>query len=220
MEDWKDKLSEGRRCVDNDDFTRARNFLEQALEGCPDEETSAAADILFEIGRSFFGQGMRGLALKNMIAAVKLGSTAAYAENMLRHLVNEYGMPVQRTSELDDRAAFTAIHILRYLHTKRSARFGTEAERDMINDLISEAWADFRNSCSLGGLRTRQKIQKFREYVIFFPSFTVPDMEEKTRVSILFPDFGNDTCSCGSGLPYSWCCGRIKTTEELDNGVF
>ncbi len=133
---------------------------------------------------------------------------------------NEYGMPVQKSSKKDDEAAFTAIHVMRYLYTKKSGKFGTLAERDMIFELISEAWSDFLERVEYKRLRTAEKVSKFREYVIFFPTFTVPDSIETEESGVIYADFGSDLCACGSGLPYLQCCGRIKTIAEIENGIF
>jgi hypothetical protein len=220
MSDWKKYFNDGRNCIKNEEFEKARNLLESALEGCPDEDCQAIGEIVFEIGRAFFGLGMKGLALSNMLAAVKLGASEEHTENMIKCLVNEYGMPIQKSREMDDRAAFLAVHIMRYLHSKKSGIFGTYAERDMIKELIFEAWIDFKNGMNLDGFHAREKINKFREYVIFFPTFSVPDFEEGGIPNVVYADFGSDLCSCGSGLPYMWCCGRIKSVDELENGGF
>ncbi len=90
----------------------------------------------------------------------------------------------------------------------------------MISELIMEAWTDFKSAVKLSGFSAREKINKFREYVIFFPTFNVPDIEESAGDNIFYADFGSDLCSCGSGLPYMWCCGRIKSVDELENGFF
>jgi len=220
MSDWKKNLNNGRKCLRNEEFEKAQRLLETALEGCPDEDPKAIGEIVFEIGRAFFGLGMRGVAISNMLSAIKLGAGEEHTDNMMSALVNEYGMPAQKTEELDDKAAFFAVHIMRYLHTKQSGKFGTLAERDMIDELIMEAWTDFKANVKLEGQRTREKITRFREYVIFFPTFSVYDMENNLVNNVYYADFGSNSCSCGSGLPYMWCCGRIKSVDELENGVF
>ncbi|MBI9105361.1 MAG: hypothetical protein JEZ04_01375 [Spirochaetales bacterium] len=220
MNDWKKHLDNGRKCLNNEDFENAQNFFEAALELCPDEDAAAIGEIVFDIGRAFFGLGMRGVAISNMLAALKLGAGEDHTENMMKVLINEYGMPAQKTVELDDKAAFYAVHIMRYLHSKKSGKFGTIAERDMIYELVMEAWTDFRSSETLCGFKTREKINKFREYVIFFPTFSVQDIEENPKDNVYYADFGSDLCFCGSRLPYMWCCGRIKSVEELENGFF
>jgi hypothetical protein len=220
MKDWESKFREGKESNRCEDYSKAQELLELALEGCPDTDSEAISRIVFEIGRSFFGRGMRGVAISNMLAAVKMGLDEAHTENMMNALVNEYGMPLQNNPANNDEAAFAAIHVMRYLHSKRSGRFGTLAERDMIFELISDAWKDFRERVNLSGLKTLEKISRYRDYVIFFPVFTVPDEDNTAVERIIYADFGNDLCSCGSGLPFMWCCGRIKSIEELENGCF
>ncbi len=220
MEDWKIYFQQGKDQNSCENYEQAVKLLEAALEGCPDSDSSIAGNIIFEIGRSFFGLGMRGIAVKNMIAAVKMGIEEPHTKNMLNCLLNEYGMPAKSDKKLDDEAAFTAIHVMRYLYTKKSGRFGTLAERDMIFELVSDAWKDCCDRNDFSELNTREKIAKFREFVIFFPSLTVPDLTENKPENIRYVDFGNDLCACGSGLPYMWCCGRIKSIDELKNGLF
>ncbi len=113
MNGWKKHFNDGRKCLDNDEFEKARTLFESALECCPDEDCLAIGEIVFEIGRAFFGMGLRGVAVSNMLAAVKLGIKEEHTDNMLRCLVNEYGMPTQKSGELDDQAAFFAVHIMR-----------------------------------------------------------------------------------------------------------
>ena len=220
MSDWKLYFKQGKQQNKCENFGRAQKLLEAALDGCPDDESELACEIMFEIGRAFFGKGQRGAGISNMLKAVKMGHKEAHTGNMMRCLVNEYGMPVQKEPLGNDRAAFTAIHVMRYLYTKRSGKFGTLAERDMIMELVSDAWSDFKERVNLQGLSTSQKIARFREYVIFFPTFNVPDMKKSEDEHVIYADFGNDLCACGSGLPYRWCCGRIKSIDELENGIF
>ena len=222
MSDWKKNLEDGRKCLCNEEFEKARVLLESALEGCPDD-CGTAGEIVFDIGRAFFGMGMRGVAVKNMLTAIKLGAGEAHTENMMKCIVNEYGMPAQASGELNDRAAFFAVHLMRYFHSKKSGRFGTMAEKDMIFELLEEAWLDFRRcegSSGFSGLPARARIDRFRSYVIFFPTFSVPDMTKDAEDSVIYADFGGGLCSCGSGLPYMWCCGRIKSLDELESGLF
>ena len=220
MCDWELYYRQGKLQNSFENFEKAQELLEAALEGCPDDEHELACEIVFEIGRAFFGRGKRGNAIGNMLKAVKMGHSEPHTESMMQCLVNEYGMPIQKEPSDNDRAAFTAIHLMRYLYTKRSGKFGTLAEHDMIMELVSDAWGDFRERVVLNGLSTSQKISKFREYVIFFPTFRVPESIDAGEEHVIYADFGNDLCSCGSGLPYRWCCGRIKTVDELENGIF
>jgi len=220
MADWKQYFRQGVEQNLCDNFEQAQKLLEAAFDGCPDEESELACEIVFEIGRSFFGRRKRGAGIGSMLEAVKMGHEEAHTENMMRALVNEYGMPVQKDPLGDDRSAFTAIHVMRYLYSKKSGKFGTLAERDMIMELVSDAWSDFKERVRLDGLRTRVKISRFREYVIFFPTFRVPEEINSGSEHIIYADFGGDLCSCGSGLPYMWCCGRIKSVDELENGGF
>lgn len=220
MSEWEFYFKQGKKHNCTGDYTKARKLLESALEGCPDEDSVTAGRIVFEIGRSFFGMGMRGIAVKNMLAAVKMGAAESHTGNMMECLLNEYGMPARTSQKDDDEAAFTAIHVMRYLYTKKSARFGTLAEKDMIHELIADAWSDFYERIDIRGLSTREKISRYREYVIFFPTFSVPDEYNSAEDRVIYADFGSDLCSCGSGLPYMWCCGRIKSLDELENGDF
>ena len=220
MCNWKLYYKQGVELNSCENFEQARQLLEAALDGCPDDESELIAEIVFEIGRAFFGSGRRGAGVGNMLKAVKMGHEEPHTYNMMDCLLNEYGMPAQKSRFGDDRAAFTAIHVMRYLYTKNSGRFGTLAEKDMIMELISDAWSDFRERFSLDGLKTADKISRFREYVIFFPTFSVPDISENVSGHVIHADFGSNTCACGSGLPFMWCCGRIKTLDELENGLF
>lgn len=201
----------------------ALKCFETAIAACPVARSRELSKVLFYLGITFKKLGMSSCAVKSWCVSYKLDKNN-YAGALLRRHVNDYGMAKQENRELDDWRAFYAIHLARYLSQKASGKLGTDAEKDMIWDLILDAWKDIRNSFKLGEITPEIKLGIFRKSRIVFPSFNVPNVEpENDTIAVDFSrkkriSFG-DLCCCGSGLPYIICCGRIADQNELPNGV-
>jgi hypothetical protein len=225
LEDWGVALATGRRRLRKHDPAAALKHLEVAASLCSADHTKELSEILFLLGIALHRVGMRNCALKSWAAAHRLRKTGP-ACRFLYRMSNEYGMARQRSSEEDAWQAFYSISLSRYLQSKRSHRLGTDAERDMIHDLIHEAWVDLSRNHDIFSLTTDERVGLFRSVRIVFPRFDVPkevkadggreirvDFARKRRIA---PD---DVCTCGSGLPYKMCCGRMRGTDELLTGV-
>ncbi|MFP4549983.1 MAG: SEC-C metal-binding domain-containing protein, partial [Spirochaetales bacterium] len=164
-------------------------------------------------------------AIGSLVESARL-EKRGQARRALRYRTNCYGMARQQSSQLDDKYAFFGIHLARYLRSKQSHRLGTKAEIDMIGDLIEEYWHALRSSYELGRLNPAQKRMLFRETPVVFPFFSVPDeLAQRTESRELPVDFhrgvrlkASDRCSCGSGLPFRLCHGRIPGLDELVSG--
>ncbi len=220
---WKMELQKAIDHLAKHDAKNALACLKTAMEDCPVQSTKDLSRILFFLGITFKKLGMTNSAIKSWVVAQKIQKTK-YSEKMIDRFANEYGMSKQKTSELDDWKAFYSIHAERYIRTKRSGRFGTLAERDMIRDLILEYWKELRSSGILEGKGPEEKKVLFRNVTIVFPFFVVPKRLDDPYVYVNFRKNSgkstNDTCFCGSGLSFSVCCGRTPGEEELPNGLF
>jgi hypothetical protein len=134
-------------------------------------------------------------------------------------------MERQGSSDADDWQAFSAIHLARYLLGKNKRAFSTEAERDMIQDLVRDTWGELRGGMDMRGLSGCAKLEAFRAVRIVFPTVVAGDarhddpviavnFQTKQRVAL------GDRCSCGSGMSFMLCCGRTPSREELLSGSF
>jgi hypothetical protein len=144
---------------------------------------------------------------------------------MLSRYTNCYGMERQESSEADDWQAFSSIQTVRYLLGKNKRTFSTEAEQDMIRDLIRDSWDHLRRKQDLRNLSGCEKLEAFRAVRIVFPTVVLAEphldgpvitvnFQTKQRVGL------SDRCSCGSGMPFMLCCGRTPGKEELLSGSF
>jgi hypothetical protein len=70
---------------------------------------------------------------------------------------------------LEDWRRFYVIQLHIYLSQKRSRRIGTNAEKDMVHDLLSLYWEEIVSSGVLDGLGLLEKIRFFSEIRIDFP---------------------------------------------------
>jgi hypothetical protein len=194
------------------------------LEACPASQPHELYDICFYLGIALRRIGFPQSAIKSWISCQRLNKRG-HTRKMLSRLTNCYGMDRQGSSDADDWQAFSAIQTARYLLGKNKRAFATNAEHDMIRDLIKDYWLELRRSGLLEGKSGCEKIQAFRGVRIVFPSvvFTEPHLNgpvipvnfhTQQRVGL------SDRCSCGSGLSYILCCGRTPGKEELLSGIF
>jgi hypothetical protein len=124
-------------------------------------------------------------------------------------------MPRIGSSELDDWQMFYSIHVNRYLSGKRTEKIGSVAERDMINDLVREAWNSTISGVRLNTMSPKQKLALFRSVEIIFPFFEVP--VERARAS------GNGRSPLGTGenetIEYDFFTRRRVSPDEGENTI-
>ncbi len=194
--------------------------LNRTLEQ-PYLEGDQQAWLLFWMGAVLDRLCRKTAALRCWHLAVSL-SEATPAARMIRQKTNGYGMPRQETAEMDDWRAFLAIQANRYLRT-RGGRFGSSAERDMVSDLIADGWIELRKQADLSRMGIEEKKRLFRRIRLAFPFLSLQALwdngpgaaaAESREIPINFQSkrvMGpQELCSCGSGLPYSRCCGRVS----------
>jgi len=143
---------------------------------------------------------------------------------MLHRFGNDYGMVRQSTPELDDWRAFYSVQLQRYLQSKHTRQIVTDAEGDMIKDLIHDHWKQIRARGLLEGRSAEQKLSIFRSVKIIFPFYVSPEILESKVVTVDFLNKSRlaaaDRCRCGSGMPFMMCCGRTEGADELSRGTF
>lgn len=226
MDRWSADLRRGKRLLARHRPAGALKRFRLAHTSCPDTNPGALAEILYYEGLSLKKLQMPGRAIRRWVESqryVKRGHT----RKTLSRATNAYGMPRQGSDELDDRMAFHSIHLLRYLKQKKSRRIDTEAEQDVITELIDEYWRAIVRVGALDGKSAAEKLTLFRTVPIVFPLLSVPngvrdvdpgpvhvDFERRRRLSAL------DRCRCGTGLAFQLCCGRTPAPDELANGEF
>ena len=221
-ETWYHEYVRGKMFLSRHDPEDALKRFEVALALCPVEKTKELARIMFYLGVALNRLGMSSCALKSWSAAHRLDRQSNSGKFLLR-FANSYGMARQETQELDDWKAFYSVQLARYLSMKKSKKLGTEAEKDMIWELILEAWREIRNSMDLSTMTTEGKLKLFRAYEIVFPVLTIPENGDYQTIAVDFAKQRrvglDDQCFCGSGLPYKLCCGRTPGEDELATGV-
>ena len=222
-EPWRIAYARGKTLLTRHDPEHALKDFESALANCPVDRVKELGKILYFLGVTLQKLGMSSWALRSWSVARKLDKHN-YSGKFLTRFTNPYGMAKQANCELDDWNAYYSIQLARYLSTKRSKKLGTDAEKDMIWDLIREGYRELRVLIDLDSLGSREKLVVFKRHQLVFPTFTasVPtgvesipvDFVKKRRINI------EDHCFCGSGVPYKLCCGRIPGKDELVDGLF
>lgn len=190
-----------------------RNFR-QAADSCPAARAGELASYLYWLAVALLRLGRPELALKSLASAQKL-RPKGHARSVYLHRTNEYGMCKRERPELDDFYAFYSVQAGAYLGQKPGGRFDSNAEKDAITRLIGDAWKLLSRSGVMQGLSSADKLALFRLRRISFPFFP---LETAPRGTVIDADFrrgrrlrGDDRCSCGSGLSYARCCGRIDS---------
>jgi hypothetical protein len=216
-------ISRGIRLLSQHDPCGAMRMFEQALQECPASETEELYRICFYLGIALKRLGHTETAIKSWVSCQRLRKRG-YTRRMLLRFTNEYGMEKQRRDELDDWKAFVSVQLSRYLLSKNKRVFSTRAEQDMVMDLIRDHWKSILRSRILAEKSCPEKHSYFTRTRIVFPTVLI---QQLTGQPIIPVNFGTqrrmkltDRCYCGSGLPFSMCCGRTSGSEEVLSGIF
>ncbi len=198
--------------------------LQEALERCPPSRTRDLYKICLFLGVALQRIGFPQSAIKSWVSCQRLNKRGP-TRKMLSRYTNCYGMERQDSSDADDWQAFSSIQMARYLLGKNKRAFSTEAEHDMILDLVRDSWDELRGSLDTREMSSCDKLEAFRAVRIVFPAVAISEsrhedpviavnFQTKQRVAL------GDRCSCGSGMSFMLCCGRTPSREELLSGSF
>lgn len=225
MRQCHSQLRRGVRELSRHNPEGALKRFEQALNACPVEERDDLERIFYYLGYTLLRLGRPNGAVRSFRAAVRLRKFPSHGSKMLKRFVNEYGMVRQASCEMDDWNAFYSIHLERYLRSKRTQRVTSDAEADMIRDLIGDYWKRLTAEGLLAGRTAPEKLRLFRSVNIVFPFYVAhSDVSDDKVIPVDFLSKsrmgGAERCRCGSGIPYMMCCGRTHGTEELSRGTF
>jgi len=227
MLNWSMHYRRGRRFLSRHEPRGAIAELRKAADACPVSARRDLARILYYLGLALERTGRGDLAVMSWVSARKLVHFGA-VDRAYGRWVNEYGMRRRPSPEADDFEAFKSIQTARYLSKRGSRRFGSRAERDAVNDLIDDAWKVFSAQLKFQGLSCSQKLDLFRRARVDLPFLCVEDAMAEGCEPIV-GNFrsshvrsprvaGDDRCTCGSGLPFRACCGRLRSCIELESG--
>ena len=192
------------------------------IEALPVESAAELSRALYWLSVSFFRLDKAELAIKTLASAQKL-RRRGIARDAYLTWVNGYGMIRRGKPELDDFYAYSSLQIGMYLGKKSVRRFDSLEEKDMVMRIVADAWKRLFTSGALTGKTCSEKLGLFKSRKPVFPSFR-HDMKTAHR-RLLRGEFGaaactenESRCSCGSGLPFCMCCGRIPGLRELSGG--
>jgi len=223
MNCWQIAIKRGKYFLSRHDAESAVKTFSYALQSCPSCHYKELSKLLYYLGIAFKRLGFLNSALKVWIAANRLKKNK-HIKKLIRRFSNGYGMKKQSSKELDDKRAFFSIQIVRYLNSKNKRAFRSDAERDMIFDLIEDHWNNLVKSGIILYRNTKEKNAIFHKVKIVFPFIVIPKVMGDR---ILKVDFFNGSrleassrCLCGSSLPFCMCCGRTPGVEEIARGIF
>jgi hypothetical protein len=227
MHSWSMHYKRGLRFLSRHEPRTAIAEFRIAVEGCPASYRRDLARILYYLGLALERTGRGDLAVMSWVNARKLARSGA-VERAYGRWVNEYGMRRRPSPAADDFAAFKSIQTARYLSKRGSRRFSSRAERDAVSDLIDDAWRVFSAQLQLKDLPCGKKLELFRRASVDLPFLCVEDAMDSGYEPIVgnfrSPHLhsvrvsSDDRCTCGSGLPFRACCGRLRSCVELESG--
>lgn len=202
---------------------QALDQLVKAVQECPCCKEKKLSHLLFYLGVTLKKLGHSNSAIRFWISSYRVKKNK-YAKEMIKRFSNGYGFKKEKNIELDDKKAFFSIQISRYLAKKKSGNFSTQAECDMITDLLEEKWKKIVESGILKQKNIKEKQRCFKNQKIVFPFMVFPKVLGDAVIKVDFKQ-GNkvsddERCVCGSGLPYYRCCGRASSIEEIAGGLF
>jgi len=223
MEHWRTEIQKGKNLLSKHDAAGAVRILSRALEQCPAEDSHCLTKALFYLGIAMKKLGLMNSAIKLWVSAYKIRKNRL-VRKMIEYNANGYGMMKQANPILDDKYAFFSIQIMRYIEKKSAHAFSTHAEKDVVYELIEEHWKKLSGSGILDGKTIKEKRSIFHREQIVFPFFMMPKVLGDTMIKVNFSGCEGISeslrCGCGSGLPFSMCCGRTVAEEEIINGIF
>lgn len=180
MDNWKTDFFKGKDCIVSKDLKSAIEHLHRSIKKCPVENDIELADVFFYLGIAFEKLGCIVPAVRSWEAsmcACKGGKAAVLLKDIF---------PEERL--LTDKSYFYAIQLSEYLNRKRSGKLDSEAEKDMIIDLITTYWEEIVDSGILQGQCQSEKILIFKDIEIDFPymdvsfDFPVPDSSNSGQI--------------------------------------
>jgi len=224
IDPWQKHLQRGIHHLSRHEPARAVPWFERALAACPETGGRALSRLLYYQGMALKRLGYNNSAVRCWVAARR-----ALKSGRIRRLVcgfaNSYGMARQSCAEQDDWQAFYALQRARYLaRFKQHSTAGPgPGECALLKTLIYSYWIDLKDSGLLEGRTPEEKKTLFKKCTIDFPFVSSRRLGERVievnfRMGRKLKE--GDTCFCGSGLPYSCCCGRTSGADALQHGSF
>ncbi|MBB6478779.1 SEC-C metal-binding domain-containing protein [Spirochaeta isovalerica] len=224
---WKKELKRGKQFLADKELVKAMRCFESAVDNCPVTSSAGLEKSLFFLGITLKKLGRTDSAMRCWHLGRKIRNEGRSRQMISIHS-NRYGMYRNGDSDqVEDEKAFFGLQLERYFKTKKAKRFCSEAERDVILDIIGAYWSELQADGNFHQLSIDEKIRFFRNQPVIFPVADISSLNNDSSGEIIYTDFKkgelqsmDDLCSCGSGMLFSQCCGRIKSSVELDSGKF
>jgi tetratricopeptide (TPR) repeat protein len=213
---------QGKRALASHNPARAMRLLRSAVDACPASDRIELSRRLYWLSIALRRLGKDGLAIKALASAQRLAPRGR-ARDMYESVANDYGMPRAACAEHDDYRAFCSIQIRRYLEGVPERRFENQQEIDAVLTMIADAWLKLGSAHTLEAASCDEKLKAYKNAGIEYPALR--ERRAKSHGTVITADFvhgkalrPDDRCTCGSGLPYRMCCGRIRLPYEYERG--
>ncbi|MCE1207043.1 MAG: SEC-C domain-containing protein [Spirochaetia bacterium] len=198
---------------------KALVILREAVDSIPPACNDELSKALYWLSVALLRLDKRDLAIKSLSSAQKL-RRRGFARRLYLRTINEYGMPRQPSPELDDFYAFMNIQMSAYLVKKPMKRFSSYAERETVLKILMDTWKQITAQGLLLDSECGEKLMIFQKIKPSFPEFGFSSPHRRSAVVAFTSAAANSInpsqrCPCGSGLPYSQCCGRVRSVTEL-----
>ncbi|TXT51150.1 MAG: hypothetical protein FD137_126 [Spirochaetes bacterium] len=219
-------VQKGLKALANHRPDIALTTLREAVDTIPPACSEELSKALYWLSVALLRLDQKELAIKSLASAQKI-RRRGFARRVYLRNINEYGMPRQPTAELDDLYAFMSIQMSTYLVKRPGRKFESFSEREAILKILLDGWKILKNSEEFQSGDCGEKLFAFRTFKPRFPDFGFSG----TASRLVRASFGRqgacDTtspatradltrrCSCGSGLSFSRCCGRVQGLREI-----
>jgi len=199
---WNKQLKKGLSFLTQSDLHKALKCFETSVTDCPVTDIKGLDKSLFFLGITLSKLGREESALKCWNIAKETKYNGLSAKMLKRHsslkklLSNQYNVE-------KDKTIFFKIQVKKYLKKKKVCRFCSDAEKDVICDIINEYWLEILSCGNLNHLSLEKKMIFFKNQMLIFPFSNLSSFYGDNNI-IKFTDFDkNEQDSTVKSFPKS-----------------
>jgi tetratricopeptide (TPR) repeat protein len=204
---WRNQLRKGKKLLSKQELQKALKCFETDVTKCPVRSQDGLEESLYYLGLTLKKLGKDDSALRCWLLGKKVNKNG----------ISNKMIKIESLFE-NHKKLFIQIQVQKYLKAKKTHCFCSDAEKDVVNEIIINYWQDLESPSEIEQLSNNDKLKFFKEQLVIFPHSTT---------SMIFTDSQSgsgvetpERCTCGSGYPSTQCCGSTNLSEESGIGDF